>query len=77
MELSFQPITLDVNTPDREAALVFREGRLLAVLTRLSDIHDDLKGKWFVEAIFGEVPPFHAPVFETPDQFGAWLVRSD
>jgi hypothetical protein len=31
---------------------VFREGRLLAVLSCLSDIHGELAGQWFVEMDF-------------------------
>jgi hypothetical protein len=76
MALSFQPVTLDVTSPDREGLMVFRDGRLLAVLTCLSDIHDELAGRWFVEASFGEIPPGEAPVFETPDGFTNWLSTS-
>ena len=35
MTLSFQPVTLDGDAPDREGTIVFRDGRLLALLTRL------------------------------------------
>jgi hypothetical protein len=77
MALSFQPVTLDGTAPDRDATLVFRDGRLLAVLTCLDEIHDDLEGKWFVEVTFGRVPVMHPPVFETIDQFGAWVVNAD
>lgn len=77
MALSFQSVTLDANSPDREGTLVFRDGRLLAVLTCLSDIHADLAGSWFVEAAFGDVPIVQPPVFETIDQFGEWLTQSD
>ncbi len=74
MALSFQAVTLDAVSTDREATLVFREGRLLAVLTCLSDIHDDLRGHWFIEAIFGEIPPRQAPpAFETLARFEEWL----
>ncbi|WP_158812000.1 hypothetical protein [Beijerinckia sp. L45] len=48
MTLSFHAVTLDAVSTDREAMLVFREGRLLAVLTCLSDIHEDLRGHWFI-----------------------------
>jgi len=77
MTLSFQPVTLDGNIPDCEATLVFRDGRLLAVLTHLSDIHDDLAGRWFVEAMFGNVPRRQTPIFETVDHFGDWLKKPD
>lgn len=72
MTLTFQAVTLDTETPDGEATLVFRDGRLLAVLSRLSDIHDDLAGRWFIEAAFGEVPRPHQ-TFETLDTLEAWF----
>lgn len=73
MLLSFQPVTLDTDAPDQEATLVFREGRLLAVLTRLSHIHTENEGKWFLETLFAAVPVLRAPLFETPDELSAWL----
>ena len=76
MRLSRQTVTLDADSPDREALLVFRDGRLLAVLSHLSDIHPDLQGQWFVEAMFGNVPPRRPQVFETPDRFEEWLRTS-
>jgi hypothetical protein len=73
MTLSFQPVILDADMPDKEATLVFREGRLLAVLTCLSDIHEDLRGHWFIEAIFGKIPQRQPQAFETLARFEEWL----
>ena len=73
MALSYQDVTLDNDTPDREAMLVFRDGRLLAVLTRLSDIHGELAGHWFAEAVFETFASPLGPTFETLDHFEAWL----
>jgi hypothetical protein len=72
--LSFQPVTLATMTPDRDATLVFREGRLLAVLTRLSHIHLDDEGRWFLESAFAEVPVGHPPLFDDLDKARAWLL---
>jgi hypothetical protein len=77
MALSFQPVTLDSSTPDREGVLVFRDDQLLAVLTCLSDIHAELAGRWFVEAVFGDVPVVRAPIFDTADQFASWLANAE
>jgi hypothetical protein len=77
MALSFQPVTLDGDAPDREGTLVFRNGRLLALLIRLEEFHGDLAGKWFVEATFGDVPGGQLPVLENTDAFDRWLVSSD
>lgn len=76
MTLSHQPISLDTDTPDREGVLTFRDGRLLAVLSRLSDIHGDLEGHWFIEATFGPVPRRQPPAFGTLQQFEEWLTAA-
>ena len=77
MVLSFQAVTLDSSSPDQEGSLVFRDGRLLAVITRLSDIHPELAERWFVEATFGKVPIVHPPAFETIDQFEDWISNAE
>ena len=77
MGFSFQSVTLEGKAPDREGKLVFRDGRLLALLTCLGDIHGDLAGNWFVEATFGDVPAGQFPVFKTTDEFEAWLAQFD
>jgi len=76
MNLSRQPVTLDANTPDQEGLLVFREGRLLAVLSCLGDIHTDLQGHWFIEATFGTMPKQSPLTFETIAHFEEWLSSS-
>ena len=76
MSLSFQTVTLDTETPDRDAVLVFRDGRLLAVLSCLSDMHGDLAGSWFIEAVFGDTPRSQPQTFETLARLEQWLVRA-
>jgi hypothetical protein len=71
--LSFQTVELDADTPDRDATLAFRDGRLLAVLSRLSDMHDDLTGHWYVEATFGDLPGGQPQTFVTLALFEEWL----
>ncbi len=73
MALLFQPVTLDASSPDRDGALVFRDERLLAVVTCLSDIHDDLAGSWFIEAAFGELPHPQPTAFATLETLRTWL----
>ncbi len=75
--LSFQKIILDTSTPDRDAILVYRYGRLFAVLSCLSEIHGDLCGKWFVEATFSNVPDDPPQTFESLDHFTQWLSLSE
>ena len=73
MALVFQPVTLDGASPDRAAALVFRDGRLTAVLTCLGDIHAEMADKWFIEAMFGDAAVGHNPVFDSKQAFEEWL----
>lgn len=77
MAILFQPVTLATGTPDRDGMLVYRDGNLFAVLSRLSDIHTDLEGHLFVEAVFGRVPKRLLHTFETLEQFEEWLITSD
>ena len=55
MSFQFTPVLLYGISPDNEGILLFKEGRLLAVLTRLSSIHDDREGQLFIEAVFGDI----------------------
>lgn len=38
---------------DEEGMLVFLDGRLVAVLVQLSEVHDGLAGAWFLETGYG------------------------
>ena len=75
MALTFQAVTLDTDSPDAEAVLVLRGGRLVAVLSCLSDLHDDLEGHWFVEAAFGPLPRSNAETFESLSEFESWITE--
>lgn len=52
MTIEFKAVTLDSGTHDNQGMLVFRDGRLMAVLSCLSDIHGAKEGQWFVEMTF-------------------------
>ena len=73
MALTFQAVRLDSSAPDQDARLVFRDGRLLAVATRLSDIHGELAGRWYVEVTFGAVPNMPDRTFASLPDVEAWL----
>jgi len=77
MTLSFQAVTLDGNSPDREATLVFRDGRLFAVVSCLSDIHADWAGTWYIEAAFADLPRPQPPTFETLAELEEWLASHE
>ena len=55
MSFQFTPVLLYGMSPDNEGLLLFKGDRLLAVLTRLSSIHDDRAGQFFIEAVFGDI----------------------
>jgi hypothetical protein len=53
MKLEFQPVRVATRSEDQEGVLAFANGQLVAVLVRLSELHADLAGSWFLEAGFG------------------------
>lgn len=74
MKLSWQPISIDTGSPDEDGLLVLAEGRLVAVLVRLSDDHEGTyEGAWFLEVGFGKVDGNAHPVFATLDDAEAWI----
>ena len=52
MAITLEPIRLDAPFGDNEGMLAKRDECLIAVLSRLGELHGDLIGHWFVEAIF-------------------------
>ncbi|WP_445192366.1 hypothetical protein ACT009_17710 [Sphingomonas sp. Tas61C01] len=64
---------MDTGDDDDRAVLVMRDGRLAAVLTLLSDMHEGMAGQWFVEALFAPAPDTRRRVFADPNAFVAWL----
>jgi hypothetical protein len=77
MSVSFQEIMLDTGNTDDRAVLVLRNGRLIAVLSQLSEMHDDMAGRWFVEAVFGPTPSTDRHVFDDPTDFADWLAAGE
>lgn len=64
MTTSLQPVRVDTGGADEDGRLVFRDGKLAAVLVRLSDGHGDAAGRWFLERGFGRLDvPWH-PSFD-------------
>ena len=73
MNLHLQPVRVATGSDDQESQLVFADGFLAAVLVRLSEHHDEDAGKWFLEAGFGRVDSYRAPVFADLDAAQAWI----
>lgn len=74
MTVTTQAILLG-NTEDHDGMLVLDDGRLFAVLCRLSATHDEMAGQWFIECGFG-LPPLDEDVFDTLDQACASITRA-
>ncbi len=72
MDITTQPVLI-AGSPDEEGRLVFAGGRLVAVLVRLSEVHQDQAGWWFLEVGFGVLAGPRHPSF--PDLPGAlrWI----
>lgn len=75
MSLHLQPVRVDTGSSDEECELVFSNSRLVAVLVRLSDDHEDEAGMWFLEVGFGRVDHPDPPTFADLDAAQAWIAR--
>ena len=74
MKVSLQPVRV-ANRHEEEGMLVFADDRLVAVLVRLSDIHEGLAGEWFVETGFGPLEGREHPVFADLKAAEEWITR--
>ncbi len=72
MKLTLQRIRIAAG-PDEEGALVFADGRLVAVLVRLSAIHADLEGDWFLETGYGPLSGPDHHTFASLDTALEWM----
>ncbi len=56
--------------------LVFLDGRLVAVLVRLSEVHEELAGEWFLETGYGPLSgPDHSTFADLQTGLD-WIERS-
>ena len=73
MTLSLQPVRIETGTADEDGCLVFAGNRLVAVLVRLSDHHEDVAGHWYYEHGFGPYDGPAHPVFTTIEAAQDWI----
>ncbi len=75
LDISFEPMRVLIDGHDSEGYLVLADNQLAAVFVRLDGEHHDLerKGWWHLEAGFGKCNIRNAPLFNTPDEAGAWV----
>ena len=72
MQISTQPIVLDTQDGDGSAVLIFRSGHLVAVASRLSDLHGELSGSFFIEAVFGPHDRHLGATFASEAELHRW-----
>jgi hypothetical protein len=70
-----QPVRVAAGGGDQEGCLIFADDWLVAVLVRLSQAHEALTGRWFLEAGFGPLATKHNMIFEDLHDAEAWISR--
>jgi hypothetical protein len=71
VKLRLQPTP--VAAIDAEGLLVFSDLGLVAVLVRLSELHEEKAGQWFLEAGFGELDRHQCRMFPDLDAAQDWI----
>ncbi len=72
--LLLSPVAILTGSDDEEGRLVLTNGRLVAVLVRLTDkVHAELVSSWYLEAGFGPCSQVTAPVFKSLDEARDWV----
>ena len=72
MDVTLLPIVL-ATSQDSEAQLVFVDERLIAVLVRLSSLHAEKTGWWFLETGYGAAESTQHPSFRDLEAAVAWI----
>jgi hypothetical protein len=73
--LTLEPVPVETGGPDEEGSLAFVDGRLAAVLVRLSEQHGERAGSWCIEAGFGPFDGPNHPIFADLDAARAWMLK--
>ena len=74
-ELTRQSMPVSAGCDDEEGCLVLQDGRLVAVLVKLSALHGDLAGGWYLEAGFGLLDSPDKPVFANLGEAQDWVAE--
>jgi hypothetical protein len=72
--VSLQPVRVALSE-DHEGRLAFVNGSLVAVLVRLSELHGEQAGSWFLEAGFGDLDDPHRPLFPDLESAQSWIAE--
>jgi hypothetical protein len=78
LDISFQPMRVLIDGHDSEGRLILADSQLAAVIVCLDGVHHDreCKGRWHLEAGFGKCNIKGAPLFNTPEEAGAWVEQT-
>jgi hypothetical protein len=60
---------------DADGLLVFSDAGLVAVLVRLSELHEQAAGQWFLEAGFGELDRHRHAIFPDLRSAQNWIAE--
>jgi hypothetical protein len=67
---------VDVATSGQtEGRLVFYEGKLIAIITKLDESHDEFQGKWFADAFFNGLEHMQHETFESLEDVARWIAE--
>src|SRR5215213_9100017 len=73
--LTEQPVQVAVGCDDEEGCLIFADDRLVAVLVRLSRLHEELAGRWYLEVGLGQLEGPSKPTFRDLGTAKEWITR--
>lgn len=73
MVVEFLPVELASRHQVDEARLVLRDGRLIAVISKLEESHGELSGRWFVEACFDGIIDCPRETFDDLAAIEQWV----
>ena len=74
-QLTFKPVNIATGSTDKEGCLVFKDDCLVAVLVRLSALHGEAEGGWFIEAGFGSLQLVGSSSFHDLKAAEAWMLK--
>jgi hypothetical protein len=75
MAITFQPVRLPREL-DSEALLVLKDGVLLAIVCKLSEIHEEQAGRWYPELVLADAARRTWPAPATLQIVTDWVQRA-
>jgi hypothetical protein len=70
-------LRIRTDSADGDGILLLADGELVAILIELADeSHDEDRGKWVIETLFGLDPPASPALFNTADDAAAWVSQN-